>query len=337
MHLRDYQQKVINQAAANIRGGDTSVLIESPTGSGKTIMGIALAAQLNANARIGWVATRRNLLAQAKEAQVMWAPGMKFHPISAFEKSPPLVDILIIDEAHHTATTSISDILIQSEAKIVIGLTATPFRSDGMMLAFKSQVKGCGIHTLIQDGWLSPFDHFTIKDWTPAQVVETYLREQDRFGKSCIFFHTRKECHAAMDLLRAGGVECELVTGESDRETQLRKFETGKVKVLVNMMVLTEGFDAPDLQSIFIRDSGKGPTIQMGGRVLRKVPEIAIKNIVQSVNTRTPFTKVATAKTQYLREDDRWVSITANPNIEKMANAALSNIRRNVLRNIREY
>jgi len=337
MQLRDYQIKVIDQVISNIRGGDTSVLIESPTGSGKTIMGIALAAKLGNEQRVGWVATRRNLLAQAKEAQMQWAPSMKFFPISAFEKSPPLVDILIIDEAHHTATTSISDILIQSKAKIVIGLTATPFRSDGMMLAFKSQVKGCGIHTLIQDGWLSPFDHFSIKDWSPKEVVNTYLREQDRFGKSCIFFHTRKECQTAMNLLRAGGVECELVTGESDRERQLHQFETGKTKVLVNMMVLTEGFDAPDLQSIFIRDSSKGPTIQMGGRVLRKVPGIAVKNIVQSVNTRMPFTRVATAKTQYLYEDDRWVSITANPHVEKMVNVALSQLRRNVLKNIREY
>ena len=53
-------------------------------------------------------------------------------------------------------------------------------------------------------------------------------------------------------------------------------------------MVLTEGFDDPTLQTVWVRPSGRGPTIQMAGRVLRKCGDM-VKQIVQCRETRHPF------------------------------------------------
>ena len=61
-------------------------------------------------------------------------------------------------------------------------------------------------------------------------------------------------------------------------------------------MVLTEGFDDPSLRTVWVRPSGKGPTIQMAGRVLRKFGD-TVKQVVQCRQTRHPFVKTATTPT----------------------------------------
>ena len=49
----------------------------------------------------------------------------------------------------------------------------------------------------------------------------------------------------------------------------LEEFVAGRVKVIANVSMLTEGFDQPDVQTIFARDASRLPTIQMCGRGLR--------------------------------------------------------------------
>src|SRR3954447_15408319 len=64
---RPYQARIVTKALDHFRRGLRSVLIESPTGSGKTVMGllVARALQREFGTRVGWVAMRRYLLAQA--------------------------------------------------------------------------------------------------------------------------------------------------------------------------------------------------------------------------------------------------------------------------------
>jgi superfamily II DNA or RNA helicase len=61
--------------------------------------------------------------------------------------------------------------------------------------------------------------------------------------------------------------------------------------VLANCMVLTEGFDEPTLQTVWVRRSGRGPTIQMAGRALRKCPGMAAKQIVQCNRPAIPSSR----------------------------------------------
>ena len=91
---RPYQQRIIAKAAAAFcQKGLRSVLIESPTGSGKTVMGllIARAVQEDLGLRIGWVAMRRNLLAQAAAENEARGIGVEATFLSMFDKDPPLV------------------------------------------------------------------------------------------------------------------------------------------------------------------------------------------------------------------------------------------------------
>jgi superfamily II DNA or RNA helicase len=328
---RPYQTRIVNKvvsmflgthknAAEELEPAARSVMIESPTGSGKTVMGLLVAKTLQqiTGVRIGWVAMRRNLLQQAEAENATKGIGVDpIEFISMFEKKPPTdIDLLILDESHHDAASSMAHLHNVIRPRWILGLTATPYRSDRVSLCFDRTVKDCGIHRLIGDRFLSEFDHYTIPKWDVQQLADLYCSEPERWGKSVFFFHTIGQCFALQQLLQQRGIVCDVVTGDSDRETQLEAFRTGSVSVVINCMVLTEGFDDPTLKTVWVRPSGRGPTIQMAGRALRKCPGLAAKQIVQCKQTRHPFPKTARPRQQFLWQPDGWRSLSLNPKIE---------------------
>ena len=338
---RAYQRRIVRSAVQMFGGAYThrdgkladpagSVLIESPTGSGKTVMGLATAALLQraTGARVGWVAMRRNLLAQAEAENRARGFGVRLHPISMFDKAPPKVDLLVIDEAQHDAATSMANMHSMIRPTWTLGLSATPYRTDRIKLCFDQVIRDAGISALIADGYLSRYRHYTIPEYTPQSVAELLISDPARWGKSLVFFHRRTECDLLYLLLRQAGVPAEVVTATTDRERQLEAFAAGRIRILINMAILTEGFDCPELQTVFCRPSGKGCTIQMAGRVLRTCHQFPLKQIVQCRKTPHPMMRTAMAAEQYLMTDGGWRSIQANARLDEMTNAARRRIAR---------
>lgn len=323
---RPYQLRIVGSALKYIDEGVRTLMIESPTGSGKSSMGLLLAREFERRGwSSGWCAMRSNLLRQVERENERWGFNVKdFQAISMFDKRPPKRHVLFVDEAQHDSTASMNHIHQESGAEIIIGLSATPYRPDRVGLCFQKVIRDIGINQLIREGYLSKYDHYTVPAFNPGVVAETYLRDRERWGKSIVFFHTQAECDELERLLKKGGVACEVVNSSTDRERQIMDLESGKLQVLINMLILTEGFDCPSLKTAFIRDSSKGPTIQMGGRVFRKFEGIAAKQIVQSKQTRYPFQKTAVPREQYAWESDSWRSITMNGRVEQVSrNTAL--------------
>ena len=332
---REYQLRIVRKAL-EMFGGDyrnrrgeldpaaTSVMIESPTGSGKTVMGLMIARYLQEteNLSVGWVAMRRNLLKQTAAENESRRFNVQLELISMFDKDPPEVDMLIVDEAQHDAAASMANLHCRLQPKRILGLTATPFRTDRIKLCFDQIIKDAGIHALIQDGYLSEFRHFTIPEYTPESVARFVAREPERWGKSLIFFHKAADCFRCHEQLRAANVRSEVVTASTDRDRQLDDFEEGKTDVLVNMNILTEGFDCPTLQTVFCRPSVKGCTIQMAGRVLRKCREVGLKQIVQCTHTKHPFLKTALPAEQYAWLEGEWRSLKLNERLVEISNQA---------------
>ena len=197
-------------------------------------------------------------------------------------------DGILIHNCQHDAASSCAHLHNVIRPRWILGLTATPFRTDRVRLCFDKVVKDAGIHQLIQDEYLSQFDHYTVPKWDVAELADRYCAEPDRWGKSIFFFHSVEECQALNTILRDRGVASDVVTGSTDRESQLSAFRSGDLDVLINCMVLTEGFDDPSLRTVWVRPSGRGPTIQMAGRVLRKFGS-TVKQVVQCRQTRHPF------------------------------------------------
>jgi len=345
LEARDYQHRVVGRVIEMFSGphmergqqlpAARSVIVESPTGSGKTAMALLVArwAQQQLGMRVVWTAMRRNLLAQAERENRERGFGVELALVSMFDRSPPSGELLIVDEAQHDATRSMASLHAAVGPVRVLGLSATPYRADRLGLCFERVVRDSGIRQLVLDGHLSPYAHYTIAGYTPEGVAETWLAEPGRFGRSLVFFRTLAECRACAARLTAAGVRCEVVTATTDRERQIERFEAGDCPVILSMAVLTEGFDCPGLQSVFCRPSGRGPTVQMAGRVLRRAEGVPLKNIVQCARTRHPFTATAPAAVQYVAAGagatpgpaagERWRSIGMNGRVEAMSERML--------------
>jgi superfamily II DNA or RNA helicase len=332
LETRPYQQRIVLKAVEFFCDkGLRSVLIDSPTGSGKTVMGLLIARQLQERlgVRVGWVAMRRHLLAQAAAENRTKGIGVEASFISMFDKDPPTeLDLLVVDEAQHDAAGSMAHLHNVVRPRFILGLSATPFRADKVKLCFDTVIRDAGIARLIQDGYLSQFHHYTLPAYSPQVVAEQYLSDPARWGKSICYFHTLEQCAVAQRLLRAGGIRCEVVTGSSDRDRQLDDFRAGRADVLINCLVLGEGFDCPELRTVFCRPSTKGITVQMCGRVLRKHPDLPIKQIVQCQKTRWPFTRTAAAALQYTWAESEWRSLHVNPRLNAINCAMLQALAR---------
>lgn len=326
---RPYQTRIVQKALDLFRGGVNSVLVISPTGSGKTVMGLGAMRQLQKETgmRIGWSAMRRELLHQARrENEVLGFNIPGFVTISMFDRNPPKVDALVVDEAHHDATETMGNLHSMVQPTYVLGLTATPIRPDKAALCFEKTIDDCGIQQLISDGYLSQYQHFTIDEYTPESVVRVYTMDPSRWGKSVVFFHKTSDCQRTLELFKKHEVAAELVTHDSDRDAQLHRFSTGETTVLINMIILGEGFNSPDLKTVFVRPSVKKPTIQMAGRVLRLHPDAPFKQIVQCKHTNAPFTKVAKPAEQFVLVGQQWLSLVENRQLDSQVQDALKQV-----------
>lgn len=327
---RPYQLEVVEECLQHMKASRTtgvvashgrkgrSALIQSPTGSGKTLIGLVCAAVMQ-NAlglRVGWCAGRRELLRQAERENEKFGLGVRLELISMFDRSPPQVDLLVVDEAHHDGAMSMATLHSCIAPKFVIGLTATPFRRDRVKLCFEKVIRSCSIQRLVDDGYLSHYRHFSVPTWVPAEIAATYARDRTRWGKSLVFFRTRKEAAACLAELVRLGVRAELVTGTSDRERQIADFERSKIDVLLSMNVLTEGFDCPALKTVFCRPASRAPTVQMCGRVFRLHADAPLKQIVQSRDAAMPFSRFVRPDEQHLFVDGEWRSLGATRELD---------------------
>jgi len=333
---REYQQRIVNKALAMFAGGYVSpsgvkqravdsVMLESPTGSGKTVMGLSIAACLarEHGYSVGWVAMRRNLLAQAARENQQRRFDVPLTTISMFDKNPPKVELIVVDEAQHDAAMSMARLHDAVRPQKVLGLTATPYRSDRIKLCFEQVITDVGIGQLIEDGYLSRYHHYTIDQYSPEEVAATYAREPQRWGKSLIFFHRLEQCRQCAEALARHGFAAEVVTGQSNRGRQLADFFSGKIDILLSMAILAEGFDCPQLKTVFCRPSGKGCTVQMAGRVFRRHPNLPFKQIVQCKSTRYPVQRVAVPDEQYVWMADSWRTLQRNSQLDAITANAL--------------
>jgi superfamily II DNA or RNA helicase len=178
--LRPYQRDVLERFDAAIARGAKRVLIVAPTGAGKTVIASALVRKAMAGrSRVLFLAHRRELIRQASEklhangldhgivqagwptrpgepiqvasVQTLWARAMR----STAMELPP-ADMLIVDEAHHTPAQTYRQVIASYPNAVLVGLTATPCRSDGRGLgnAFDVMLECPSIAELIASGYL---------------------------------------------------------------------------------------------------------------------------------------------------------------------------------------
>lgn len=323
IELRDYQQEAIDNLKKMREDGKTIALLYHATGVGKTITAATDAKAVGG--RTLFLVNALKLASQAKEtfakvwpeatlgeytgSQKDMTQTVIFATVQSISKdlekfSPTDFDYLIVDECHHAAANTYQKIFTYFHPKFILGLTATPERSDGedMLELFQNVAHKMDLKIAVERGVLVPIRCIRVKtniDLTDVRIngikynsqdlesklfipernqliVDTYLKYVN--GKKTVIFCASVD-HAAeiAKLLRDNGVKAEAVSGRDRvevREKILKDYETGSTNVLCACDLLNEGWDSPHTTVLFMARPTMSKTIylQQLGRGTRRCP-----------------------------------------------------------------
>ena len=221
----------------------------------------------------------------------------------------PALDLLVIDEAHHATADSyrrvIDRTLERNPSCRIYGVTATPNRGDrkGLRSVFSNVADQIRLSELIRSGHLVPPRTFVLDvgvrdelskvkksgdDFDMAEVgrimnrtpvndaVVRHWKEKADDRQTVVFCSTVAHAEAVTAAFNAAGVPTVLVTGElpdAERRNVLAAYASGEARIVVNVAVLTEGWDHPPTSCVVLLrpSSFKSTMIQMVGRGLRTI------------------------------------------------------------------
>ena len=242
--------------------------------------------------------TRPNEPVQVASIQTLWARAMRGKRMDL-----PPADMLVIDECHHCPANTYREIIKAYPDAVLIGLTATPCRGDGRGLGgIFDQILECPqVGELIEQKHLVRTRVFApinpdLKgtktrggDYVETQlalrmdrtdligdIVSTWHKYGERRKTVCFAVSVAHSLHIRDEFQRSG-VRAAHVDGsisKADRDTILWQLGAGDLDLVTNCMVLTEGWDMPEVSCcILARPTKKmGLYRQMVGRVLRPTP-----------------------------------------------------------------
>lgn len=228
---------------------------------------------------------------------------------SNLKTMPPLRRI-IIDEGHHAVANSYLKVIDHAKKQNpdlqLLLVTATPSRSDRRTLRtlVDNVADQITLGELIRDGHLVRPRAFVIDtgiqdelaglkrkrfdDFDQAEVerimnkraindkVVEHWKEKAGDRQTVVFCSTIQHATDVLDAFARAGVSARMVTGEmddGDRKQTLTDFDAGKFQVVINVAVLTEGWDCQPVSCVVLlrKESDKSVLIQMVGRGLRKL------------------------------------------------------------------
>lgn len=212
-------------------------------------------------------------------------------------------DAVIIDESHWGEGKRAYRDLHQRyrDRAVFIGLTATPRAGTGFVLVGEAY----DYPRLASDGWLaraiwdepvrtqiawSPgrstshgdFDRASLGELARstrrnALIVKTYIKGRHQYGKTLMFACDVEHATKLATLLKAKGVSATELHSKmrfDEQRAAVERFRSGKLRVLVNVAMMTHGVDIPDIETVFLARPTASPTLcaQMVGRAVRKTP-----------------------------------------------------------------
>lgn len=345
--LRPYQEAGVARACEMMDVG-LSPLVQSPTGSGKTIMAteivrrspkpvLAIAHSDEIYSQTIEKFTRAGLKVGSIDSgtktspylngslwsydvvvamqRTMWSRLKRGHNMSDYKR-------MIIDECHHVLARTWMYIVNHYDIPRC-GLSATPSRSDGKGLGsldesgkpiFDDIVVAATYKELIEDGFLTDAPADKIYTWDiDTSEFKTSMGDFQMGGKygaskklntvkrvgDCVAYWLklaqgrRTLCFASsvdhslhlVERFIGQGVRAVHVDGETDRETRRKvreDLESGKIDIISNYGIYTEGFDCVEVECIILERPTKLPHlyVQMAGRGLRSADHIGKKDLL---------------------------------------------------------
>lgn len=212
---------------------------------------------------------------------------------------------VIVDECHRTPATMFSEVVQAFDCKYMLGLSATPYRRDGLTNLI-SWFLGELIHKIdpkeLEDSGavLIPeiqtketgFNYqkllslMVVDEGRNNMIIQDVLFEVKRPGTVLVVSDRVEHCLSLAGILagRRPGLMVEVLTGQlksKERIALVKNLRNGKVNVVVaTVQLVGEGFDFEGFSSLFLSTPIKfsGRLIQVIGRILRpadgKVPRV---------------------------------------------------------------
>ena len=245
--LRAYQQEATENLQKMREDGKTIALLYNATGVGKTITAATDAKAVGG--RILFLVNALKLASQAKEtfakawpeatlgeytgSQKDMTQTVIFATVQSISKdlekfSPTDFDYLIVDECHHAAANTYQKIFTYFHPKFILGLTATPERSDGedMMELFQNVAHKMDLKTAVERGVLVPIRCIRVKtniDLTDVRINGIKYNSQDLESK--LFIPERNQLIVDTYLKYVNGKKTVIFCASVDHAAEIAKYQ----------------------------------------------------------------------------------------------------------------
>lgn len=299
-------------------------LVISATGTGKTYLAAFDVAQSKPN-RVLFVVHREQILKKSMESfkKVLGGNDEDFGMLSGTEKKidakylfatiqtiskegyytlfeQNVFDYILIDEVHKAGAASYNKIIDYFQPQFLLGMTATPERSDGFNIfeLFDYNIAyEIRLQEALEEDFLCPFHYFAVTDYekdgsvihenssisqlTNEQRVQFLINKLNYYGcsgnnpKGLVFCSRKEEAKQLATQFNIHGISSSYLSGEDAitvREKEIRRLENGEINYIFTVDVFNEGIDIPKVNQIVMLRSTESSIIfiQQLGRGLRK-------------------------------------------------------------------
>ncbi len=209
-------------------------------------------------------------------------------------------DYILIDEVHKAGSNTYRRIIDFFEPDFLLGMTATPERTDGFNIfeLFDYNVAyEIRLQEALEEDLLCPFHYFGVTDYEKDDLLisETtdlkYLATQERVNflinkinyygcsgneaKGLVFCSRKAEAQELACLFEEQGISCSYLSGEDEaevRESEVHRLEKGDINYIFTVDIFNEGIDIPKVNQIIMLRNTESSIIfiQQLGRGLRK-------------------------------------------------------------------
>lgn len=337
LRLEPFQERLLEQVEVARERGHHRNLLVSATGTGKTVMAAVDYARLRKRmprARLLFVAHREEILEKSRATYrhalrdgsfgELWVNGQRpsdwecvFASIQSLHRNglqdlaADHFDVVVVDEFHHAAARSYREVLERLKPRELLGLTATPERSDDLSVLdyFSGRIAAeLRLWDAIDQRRLCPFQYYGIHDGTDLRGVH-WRRGSGYDVEGLTNVYTANDSIARLVLERLGehvddicrtralgfcvgvnharfmarvfnqaGVRSAAVWGNSpdeERRIALADLNDGRINVLFSVDLFNEGVDLPNVDTLLLLRPTESPTLflQQLGRGLRKAHE----------------------------------------------------------------
>ena len=312
--LRNYQENIISNCRDAFKNGFHRLCCVLPCGAGKTAIFCYLA-YLNtlkkASNRVLILLHRKELLKQTIDAFKSFqisTDRINIAMIQSFKNTLKAgvkpYSLIIIDECHHATSNSFKAVLNAYSKTALIGFTATPARLDGNPLGeiFDRLIVGVDYDYLIKNKYLVDYDYFSpdlnfnFSEWKlksgdfdtadnashldKKAIYGDILKYLDLNKKTIIYSPTvdySKKLEAQINEHFNARVSAEFngKTTQFERDEIIDDFKNNRIKILINVDLIGEGFNVPSCDCVFLLRATQSLTlyIQQAGRALRSDPQ----------------------------------------------------------------